>query len=430
MALLDMVGIASILPFMKVLGDPARITDNKYLGWIYQSLKFSSPQSYLTFLAILVFTLLFISTAFKAFTTYRLLRFSQMQEYSISRRLVTNYLRQPYEWFLSQHSADLGKTVLSEVAQVINGSVVPAMQLIAQGAVAFAIVGLLIIVNPQVATFMVLGLGTVYIAIYLLLRKYLAKIGAERISSNRQRYKVIGETFGGIKDVKVAGIESVALERFEGPAYRYARHQTSSQLAGQLPRYALEIIAIGGMLLLAIYAMRAYGDLTAALPLMALYGLAGFRLLPALQQMYVQLTRIRFSGPALEKLHADIAALSTIDTPSSTPIKTKKTLSLNTSLILDKVSYQYPNACSLILNELSLLIPAKSVVGIVGTTGSGKTTTVDIMLGLLTPQSGQVIADGTPISPANLQDWQRAVGYVPQQVFLSDDTIAANIAFG
>ena len=430
MALLDMIGIASILPFMKVLADPDMVTDNQYLARVYQYLNFSSPESFLSLLALFVFILLFISTVFKAFTTYRLLRFSQMQEYSIGRRLVTNYLRQPYDWFLGQHSADLGKTVLSEVAQVINGSVVPAMQLIAQGAVAFAIICLLITVNPQIASVMILGLGTVYAVIYLLLRRYLARIGAERITSNRLRYQIISETFGGIKDVKVAGIEPIALERFDGPARRYASYQTSSQLVGQLPRYALEVIALAGMLVLAVYAMRIFGDMTAAMPLMALYGLAGFRLLPALQQIYVQLTRIRFSGPALEKLHTDIAALNAIDTQICASDKTEKPLSLNTFFALDQISYRYPNAQNTTLNELGLMIPANSIVGLVGTTGSGKTTTVDIMLGLLTPQSGQIIVDGIPIQPINLRAWQRAVGYVPQQVFLSDDTVAANIAFG
>ena len=430
MAILDMIGVASILPFMSVLTNPGMVTSNRYLALIYAYLGFSAPERFLAFLGLVVFLLLLLATAFKALTTYSLLRFSQMREYAIGRRLVAGYLRQPYDWFLNQHSADLGKTVLSEVAQVINGSVVPAMQLIAQGAVALAIVCLLISVNPEVAALMIFGLGAVYAIIYLSLRRYLTRIGMERVASNQLRFQVIQETFGGIKDVKVTGLEHVALERFDGPAQRYAQHQTTSLLAAQLPRYALEIVALGGMLLLAIFAMRIPGGISAALPLMALYGLAGFRLLPALQQIYAHLTRIRFSGPALDRLHADIAALPTTEEQTIASHEKEQPLPLRTALTLEDVTYRYPNARGTALDELSMRIPVHSVVGLVGTTGSGKTTAVDIMLGLLTPQSGRILVDDNPIARTNLRSWQRAVGYVPQQVFLTDETVAGNIAFG
>lgn len=429
MALLDMIGIASILPFMSVLANPDVVVSNRYLAFAYHRLGFASPGAFLSFLGLTVFLLLLLSTAFKALTTYCLLRFSQMREYAIGRRLVAAYLRQPYDWFLNQHSADLGKAILSEVAQVINGSVVPMMQMIAQGAVSLAIVGLLVSVNVKVAAIMIVGLGMIYAVIYLSLRRYLSKIGADRVESNRLRYQVTHDTFGGIKDVKVAGLEGSSLKRFDAPARRYAQYQTASQLAAQLPRYALEIVALGGMLSLAIYAMSIPGGLTAALPLMALYGLAGFRLMPALQQIYVHLTRIRFSSPALDRLHADVRALTGADT-QSTPVGNAAPMPLNAGLAMDGVTYRYPNAQSAAVNNLSLYIPAHSVVGLVGTTGSGKTTAVDILLGLLTAQSGQILVDGTPITAANLRNWQRAVGYVPQQVFLIDDTVAANIAFG
>jgi ABC-type multidrug transport system fused ATPase/permease subunit len=429
MAVLDMIGVASILPFMTVLADPGMVADNRYLALIYQHFGFSSPKNFLAFLGLTVFLLLLLSTMFRAVTTYSLLRFSQMQEYAIGRRLVAGYLRQPYDWFLNQHSAEIGKTILSEVGQVTNGSLVPMMQLIAQVAVVVAIVGLLIFVNPAVAGLMIVGLGAIYAIIYLSLRRYLTRIGTARIASNRLRFQVTQETFGGIKDVKIGGLERTALKRFEGPAMSYAQHQTASLVVAQLPRYALEIIALGGMLLLAMYAMRATGGLSAALPLIALYGLAGFRLLPAFQQVYAHLTRLRFSEPALDRLHADIAALPTIEN-STTAGTAEQPLIMRSNLILDCVTYKYPGAANPVLNELNLRIPVHSVVGLVGATGSGKTTAIDVMLGLLTPQSGRLLVDGHPITRANLRAWQRAVGYVPQQVFLADDTVAGNIAFG
>jgi ABC-type multidrug transport system fused ATPase/permease subunit len=429
MAILDMVGIASILPFMSVLSNPDVVVSNKYLAAVYREMNFSSAESFLAFLGLTVFVLLLFSTAFKALTTYSLLRFSQMREYSISRRLVAGYLHQPYDWFLNRHSADIGKTVLSEVGQVINGSVVPMMQLIAQGAVALAIMCLLVVAQPMVAVAMILGLGAVYATIYVSSRRYLSRLGADRVIANRQRYQVTHEAFGGIKDVKVAGLEESLLLRFESPAKRYAKTQTASQLVAQLPRYALEIVAFGGMLSLATYAISLPGGLGSALPLMALYGLAGFRLLPALQQIYAHLTRIRFSGPALDRLYTDISALPPV-AEALPATGTERPSQLANGLALVHVTYSYPNAQRDALNGFSMDVPAHSIVGLVGTTGSGKTTAVDILLGLLSPQAGQLLVDGVPISPINVRAWQRMVGYVPQQVFLIDDTVAANIAFG
>lgn len=429
MAILDMVGIASIMPFMSVLSNPDVVVSNQYLAAVYRGMNFTSAESFLAFLGLSVFLLLLFSTAFKALTTYSLLRFSQMREYSISRRLVSGYLHQPYEWFLNRHSADLGKTVLSEVGQVINGSVVPMMQLIAQSAVALAIVCLLIVANPAVAASMVLGLGAVYATIYISSRRYLSRIGTDRVRANRQRYQVTHEAFGGIKDVKIAGLEGALLKRFDDPAERYAKCQTASQVVAQLPRYALEVVAFGGMLSLAVYTIRLPGGLGAALPLIALYGLAGFRLLPALQQIYAHLTRIRFSGPALDRLHTDISALPPF-AEVSYAAGASKAPALTDGLALVDVAYRYPNAQREALHGLRMEVPAHSIVGLVGTTGSGKTTAVDILLGLLSPLSGQLVVDGVAISPSNLRAWQRMVGYVPQQVFLTDDTVAANIAFG
>ena len=429
MAILDMVGIASIMPFMSVLSNPGVVVSNKYLAAVYREMNFTSAESFLAFLGLTVFLLLLFSTAFKALTTYSLLRFSQMREYSISRRLVSSYLHQPYEWFLNRHSADLGKTVLSEVGQVINGSVVPMMQLISQSAVALAIVSLLVLANPVVAASMVSGLGALYAIIYISSRRYLSRIGTDRVRANRQRYQATHEAFCGIKDVKIAGLEGAMLKRFDDPAERYAKCQTASQVVGQLPRYALEVVAFGGMLSLAVYTIRLPGGMGAALPLIALYGLAGFRLLPALQQIYTHLTRIRFSGPALDRLHTDVSALPPFAEvlcaagASTVP-------SLSDGLALVDVTYRYPNAQREALHGLCMEIPAHSIVGLVGTTGSGKTTAVDVLLGLLSPQSGQLVVDGVPVSSGNLRAWQRMVGYVPQQVFLTDDTVAANIAFG
>jgi ATP-binding cassette, subfamily B, bacterial PglK len=428
MALLDMLGVASIMPFMAVLANPELVETNAFLKTAYtvsNHLGVNTTEQFLFTLGILVFILLVLSLAFKALTTYAQLRFTMMREYSIGKRLVEGYLHQPYSWFLSRHSADLGKTILSEVAAVIGGGVIPMMTLVAQSAVVAALLTLLILIDPKLAMIVGLTLAVSYALIFKATRGFLSRIGQERIKVNQDRFTVVSEAFGASKEVKVGGLEQAYIRRFSGPAQTYARHQASAMIINQLPRFALEAIAFGGMLLVILYFMAQSGNFASALPIIALYAFAGYRLMPALQQIYGAVTQLRFAGPALDALHADLMSLRpTNQNPSQDDIQLQQAITLN------HVQYSYPNAQHLALKDLSLTIPAGSTVGLVGTTGSGKTTTVDLILGLLEAQEGTLEVDGQVITEDNRCAWQRAIGYVPQQIYLTDDTVAANIAFG
>ena len=427
MALLDVVGVASIMPFIAVLANPAVIQSNPKIALVYQWLGFSSPDYFLFFLGVAVFLLLLFSIAFKALTTWAMLRFTHMREYSLGMRLVSGYLRQPYEWFLGRHSADLGKAVLSEVQEVVNGALIPMMQMLAQGAVVLALLLLLIVADPVLALGIggVLGLG--YGALYALLRRRIMRMGIEREVANNERFKTLAEAFGGVKEVKVGGLEDILIRRYNGPAKRVARSITAAQLAKQMPRFVLEALAFGGMLLVVLYLMRTHGRLDQAMPIIALYALGSYKLLPALQQVYVHLSTLRFAQPALDKLHVDLTSMFSPETP---PLLATEAMTVTREIRLKAVSYRYPGNERLALDGLDLIIPAHATVGLVGPTGSGKTTTVDILLGLLAPVVGTLEVDGTPIQGGNCPHWQQVLGYVPQQIFLIDDSITANIAFG
>ncbi|ULX57903.1 ABC transporter ATP-binding protein [Ectothiorhodosinus mongolicus] len=429
MALLDMIGVASIMPFMAVLANPEIIQTNAMLNAVYQAashhLGINTTEQFLFALGMLVFVLLVVSLAFKALTTYAKLRFVQMRNYSISMRLVEGYLHQPYSWFLSRHSADLGKSILSEVGQVISGGMTPMMNLIAHGAIAIALLTLLILIDPKLALIVGLTLATAYALIFKATRGLLGRIGKERVKANQRRFTAVSEAFGASKEVKVGGLEQAYIKRFAGPAQTFARHQATAQVISQLPRFALEAIAFGGMLLVVLYLMAQSGSFASALPIIALYAFAGYRLMPALQQIYGAVTQLRFAGPALDALHADLMSLQpAYANPSQDAIALKEAITLN------QIQFCYPNAPQPALKNLSLTIPAKSTVGLVGATGSGKTTTVDLILGLLEAQEGTLAVDGQAITEHNRRAWQRAIGYVPQQIYLADDTVAANIAFG
>ena len=428
MALLDTIGVASILPFMAVLTNPEIIETNIIINKMFQAssiFQIENHQQFIFALGILVFVLLVVSLTFKALTTYAQTRFGLMREYSIGKRLIEDYLKQPYDWFLSRHSANLGKTILSEVSMVIGNGIIPLMELISKSVIVISLIILLIITDPKLALMVGFSLGIVYGIIFYYARSLLRRMGVERLKSNELRFKTISEAFGAAKEVKVSGLEQAYIGRFSNSAKKYARIGVLSNIIKVLPRFILEAVAFGGIMLVILYLMVKTGSFNNALPVISLYVFAGYRLMPALQNVYTTLSQLAFVGPSLNALYDELKNLESVNINQDQGV-----MSFNKAIILKKIHYNYPNAMRTALEDINLSIPAKSTVGIVGTTGSGKTTTIDIILGLLEAQKGTLEIDGQIITRQNSRAWQRSIGYVPQHIYLSDDTIAANIAFG
>ena len=428
MALLDTIGVASILPFISVLTNPGLVETNSILKSMFQTSEnfgVKNNQQFLFVLGIFVFIFLVVSIIFKALTTYVQLRFAQMREYSIAKRLVEGYLHQPYSWFLNRHSAELGKNILSEASMVVGGFLKPLIDVIAKGMVTITLITLLIVVDPKLALIIGFTLGGAYVIIFYLMRNFLNKIGKRRLKHNELRFKSVSEAFGAAKEVKVGGLEQIYINLFSHSAKIYARSSASSVVISQLPRFFLEVVAFGGVLLIILYMMGKSDNFNSVLPIVSLYVFAGYRLMPALQQIYASFVTLTYAGPSIDKLSEDIKNLKTNNKKQD-----QHTLSLYQKISLKNIYYSYPNSARTALKNISLIIPAKTSVGLVGATGSGKTTTVDIILGLLEAQKGTLEVDGKIISKQNSRAWQKSIGYVPQHIYLSDDTIAANIAFG
>ena len=427
-SLIDIVGIASIMPFIAVISNPGIVETNQILKFIYEisfNYGIESVQQFIFYLGLFSFILLIVSISSKAITDYAKLRFSQMREYSIGKRLVEGYLKQPYSWFLNRHSADLGKTILSEIGIIVGHGITPMMELIAKSFVTIALLILLILINPEIAIIAGFVIGVSYASIYKFSRNFLKRIGNERVISNRERFTAVSEAFNATKEVKIGGLEDVYINRFAKPANIFARHQASSGILSQLPRYALEVIAFGGMILVILYLMLDRGNFASILPVIALYAFAGYRLMPALQGIYVSITQLRFVTPALDSIYQDLKSL---DDPEN--IDTKAKVMMKKNITLENVFYDYPKSSRTALKNININIPLNTTVGIVGITGSGKTTTVDIILGLLEAKKGALKVDGEIINVNNRRAWQSNIGYVPQHINLIDDSIAANIAFG
>jgi ABC-type multidrug transport system fused ATPase/permease subunit len=428
--LLEVVGVASILPFLAVTSDPSVIERNAILSRVYALSGVGSPQDFLVVLGAGVFCVVVFGLIFKALTFHMLFRFTSMRIYSISTRLMHGYLAQPYVWFLSRNSADLGKNMLSEVDRVVHHVLIQAMRFMAQSVVIACLVILLVIAKPEVAFGAAIVLGGAYSLVYLLARRRVKFRGADQLAANAARFKIVNEAFGGIKDVKTLGLEKVYLERFRGPARRVSQAEYYVLTLSEVPRHLLEAVAFGGMLLLVLWLLVSSdnGSISEILPLLGLYAFAGVRLFPASQQMYSAFTKLRFGGAMLDNLHADLAAVSAAARAPLPPVA--KPLGLTRALELRGVRFSYPETDRAALNGLDMTIAANTTVGVVGGSGAGKTTAVDVILGLLEPQEGVVLVDGVAVDASNRRSWRRSVGYVPQQIFLTDDTIAANIAFG
>ena len=428
MALLDMIGIASILPFIAVLTNPSLIETNIFLNTMYQtSIRFGveTNQDFLFFLGVLVFLILIISLTFRALTTYVQVGFVFMCEYNIGKRLVEGYLHQPYSWFLSRHSADFGKIILSEVSQVIGNGIKPLMDLIAKSILIIALTTLLFSIDPKLALIVSLSLSFAYLLIFYSVRNFLSRSGKKRLKNNQLRFTAVSEVFSAVKEIKVGGLEKVYIQSFSNSSQNFVRTLASSQVVAQLPRFILEAIAFGGILLIILYKMAQSGNFNNSLPIISLYIFAGYRLMPALQQIYTSLTQLTFVGPSIDKLHSDLKSLKPLNINHDEDV-----LTFNKEINLHHVHYNYPNTSRTALKDINLTIPLKSTVGLVGSTGCGKTTTIDIILGLLEPQKGTLEVDGKVITEQNSRAWQQSIGYVPQHIYLSDDTVMANIAFG
>ena len=429
MALLDMAGVASILPFIAVLTNPSLIETNIYLNHLFEFSKLFGVENnydFFIFLGILVFILLVFSNSVKAFTIFWQSRFGLMSEYSISKRLVNSYLVQPFSWFLNKHSADLGKTILSEVSQVVANGINPLIEVISKSIVSLTLITLLVVVDPELALKVAIFLSVIYALIFFLLKNFIKNVGKKRLSSNKLRFEAISNAFGAIKEVKVGGLETTYTNLFGRPARVYALAHAFAQVVAQLPRYFVEIFAFGGILLIMLYEI-AFNSVSFSntLPILSLYVFAGYRLLPNLQMLYNSFIKLTFVGPSLDKLYFDLSSLQ-----KNIDDQNKDILQLKNKIVLRNINYSYPVSSKKNINDISLKIPAKSIVGIVGTTGSGKTTIVDIILGLLVPQKGTVEIDEISITKKNLRSWQNTIGYVPQFIYLADDTIENNIAFG
>ena len=426
--LLETASVASVIPFLAVLAQPAIATTDPLIAAVVGAFGASHPSISLAVLGGLVLLVLVATNAFSAAVALMLLRFANRQGHALAVRLFELYLRQPYTFHLHRHTAELQRNVLSEVQRITVGALAPGVQMIARAFVVVFMLALLLIADATLALVVGLVLGTGYLAVFGFAQKVLHAAGRESLKAGTLLSMHSYESLSGVKDIKLLGREPEIVAGFGRLSLRWANAQATAQALSTLPRYVVETVSFGFVLVVAIYLLSTAGSIEHVLPLLGLYAFAGYRLLPAMHQVFDGWAALRYSAASLDVVLRDIEMEK--DAGPVSPPSDRPRLPFHHELTLNDVAYRYPGAADSAVRGLSLKIEKNKSVALVGPTGCGKTTVVDLLMGLLPAAEGRLAVDGVTVDDANVTQWQRLVGHVAQQIFLFDDTVARNIAFG
>lgn len=435
MAIMELVGIASIGPFMALVADINLIETNSLYKQLYLTSGISNPTDFLFLAGLAVLLMLGLASVISILTTWRLSLYSMQVGTEIADRLYEHYLQQNWLFHSTGSSAQLTKQVATEAPRVTSAIIAPAMQLNSRLVLAVIISAAVISYNPIIALVGLLMFGAGYVVIYQLIKKRLILNGANISSASTQRFRLMNEGFGGIKDILIMGRNKHFIEQFHQENKILARAQGTTAAFSQVPRYFMELLAFGAMISLVLVLLKLEnGELSKVLPVLAVYALAGFKLLPALQQIYGSITTIKGGIAAFESIKPDLVASQTTTSKPSKSSKpsTANALDINQAktLKLNEITFTYPNKHQPALDNITMQIPINATIGLVGESGSGKSTTIDLILGLLQPDKGKLYLDAQEINASNLREWQQHIGFVPQSIYLSEGSIAENIAFG
>jgi ATP-binding cassette, subfamily B, bacterial PglK len=433
-ALFQVIGITSIFPFLAIAADPDRIRRSHFGTRFLDLFPPMENRQLLLVAGVIAIAGLLASNVVNLLAEYARTRYAQNFAHWLRVRLLRRMASQPYTYFLQRNSCDLLKKVVADVMNYTNGVLLPFLDSVARVLTALLLLATLFLVQPVIALSAAIVLGAYYAIIFRLLARKRREVDENLRTSVAGSYREAQQMLGGIKPVKVHRAEEHFLSRFAKHSTVLARMYARLPVFANSARYLVEPLAFGG-LVIAVLLLAAKGrDFSDILPNLGVMALAGYRLLPSLQLLYGQLTQISSMRHAVDEVYDEFVAAETDrsvpSTISSDRLAPARPLPWNDAIIMREVSFRYPSGSRPALDGLSLTIAKNASLGVIGPTGSGKSTFVDLLLGLYQPTAGEILIDGRPLTPALVPSWQASIGYVPQDIFLIDDTIARNIAFG
>lgn len=432
-AVVQVAGIVSIAPYVALLSNPDLIQRNPLIHGLYTSLGFTSTVDFLTAMAAALVISILISNALGALCVWRITQFSMSVGQTLQRDVYRYHLTKEYALHAQKNSAGLVAQISHESPRLAYMVLIPTLTLSSQVFVILLIAGTLLYLNWVAALAAVALIGGGYVIVYTFTQRALLTLGEVVSRTNRERQKQLNESIIGIKEVKLLGKESLYEERMSRINAAGLQATAAIAMFGDIPRYVLETIALAALLGLATYVLRTEGATAEIVGMMSLYAMAAYKLLPAAQGLFKCISQIRANGDVVHTLHEPVMAGREIDAALAASLDSASMhgpVSLSGPIELQDISYTYPGASVATLEHVSFTIPQNSLVALVGSSGAGKSTIADIILGLLRPNSGVLRVGDTIISPKNVRAWQYQIGYVPQSIFIIDDTVAANIGFG
>lgn len=434
---LEIFGTGMIGPFIAIATNPDSIESSYWLNSIYSQLNFNSKQQFLISLGLLVIIAFYVKAFFSFNAQKAVFEFGYKLKGELSYKLMKAYIEAPYSFHLRINSATLIQNVTTSTDQFCIGLVMPALTSISNAVIVLALLLLLATTNSMALIFIALVLLVAFGLLYPM-KDRLARWGKEGWKASGEMIRIMNHGIGGLKETRVLGCESYFEQQMEEQTKKYATNLSLAAGYGNLPRFVVEAFMISfliGFTLLFINFNR--GDEQSLTAVLGIFALASIRLLPATANLISGMNVIRTNIHALDQLFFDFKELEenkSLDFHSTNRLgisssQNQQPILFTEQIVLDKLTFQYPNTTKNVLDEISLTIHKGKSIGLIGKSGAGKTTLVDILLGLFIPQSGDIKVDGVSIY-SNLRGWQNLLGYVPQSIFLIDDTIERNIAFG
>lgn len=431
MAFCTLGGIAAVLPFFTVLADPQSIQRSGLLSSLFHWLNFSDERQFVVALGIGFVAIVLLSNAVNLIGGIAMNRFALSVGNDFRSTLFEEYLHRGYQFHARINSSTLTSKVINETGRVAQGLLQSGLTLIANLIVVAFIVVSVSFVQPLVAIPAVAVLGAAYAIIYMFARRRLLDNGVRLTRAASAWVKVVNESFGAIKEIIVMQQQDYFIEKSARSCRAISRTMADTAAISQAPKQILESLVVGGLVAVALFLS---GHEMASGPWLAqltFVGFAAYRLSPALQQVFAALVRIRAERSAFESIAEDLRLARARRSGDQPPAIDPSWLGRpRQELRLDTVSFRYSEDRPPAIREVTLRILAGTTIAFVGANGSGKTTLVDMIAGLLVPQSGHIEVDGLRLDASNRRDWQATVAYVPQEIVLMDVTVAENIALG
>ena len=426
---MELISVAIFQPFTEMLMDPENAHNNRLMRIVNDSLSLATYEQLLTAMCIIIILIFLIKNAYLWLQQYFTLRISYALSRKNSNRLLTAYMDVPYAFHLNRNVSELQRNIRSDVSN-FSTFVITCLQVLNEIIVCIAL-GIFLFITSNSMTVVVGGSLIICVGLFMkITRRVTEKLGRDRRMYESRMIQWISQAFGGIKEIKVLNRERFFIEVYRKYQYLYTKNAMKKSLISFSSRPIIEVVTIGG-LLLAIIVKLNFGrsDTTVFISQLAVFAVAAFRMLPSASRINEGFSNIIYTYPSVELLYDDLIEIEDVCIKAEDASEPESGKRLESGIELRHITFSYPGSSELILDNTSLSIPKGKAIAFVGSSGAGKTTIADIILGVLSPQMGKVLADGMDIHK-NIDMWHKQIGYIPQNIYLSDDSIRNNVAFG